>query len=319
MAVAAGLCAAALGTDTGGSVRIPSALCGCVGLKATNGRIDCGGLMFLSTTCDCVGPITRTAEDVALMLHVLAGSDDRDGDAADRPALDATVDDVPWEDVRLGVLREYFYEDNDSAVTTALKSALDRMASAGAGIVEVQADGLEELLRQATPTGFALVLPESVHLINRYLETADPPRDLAEILEELGPDVQAALGSQIGSDAAPVPGHVYFDAVNSFQPALRSAMEAALQDVDALVTPTTPLPAAPIGDDAETMLNGRTVETFNTFIRYTFPVNMAGLPAITVPAGTNDSGLPIGMQFIGPAWEEKTLLRLAHAWEALRT
>lgn len=311
VAVAAGLCAAALGTDTGGSIRIPSALCGCIGLKPTLGRVGRSGIMYLSTTLDCIGPITRTTDDAALLLQVLAGPDDRDPDAVDRPVPAYTTSGTPsWDEVSLGVPRTFFYDDNDRAVVDAMKAALDAMEAAGAELVEIAVEQLDGV----TPAGFAVALSESVHLFNRYLQTTESSAGVADVVGQFGPDVQAIMGSQVGPDAEPVPGYAYLDAIRSFRPAFQAGVEAALRDVDALVTPTTPLPAAPIGDDAETMLNGRMVDTFGTFVRYTLPANMAGNPAITVPVGTNDAGLPVGMQLIGHPWDEATLLGLARAW-----
>lgn len=311
VAVAAGLCAGALGTDTGGSIRIPSALCGCVGLKPTLGRVGRGGMMYLSSTFDCIGPITRSAEDAALMLAAIAGPDERDVEASDKAIPDYTPQTSGWEGIRLGVPRPFFYEDNDPAVADALEQALNKMAEAGAELVELSIDDVAA----AVPPGFAIVLTETIHLMNDYLSQVDPPLNVADILDQLGPDVAGVMGSQIGSEsAAPVPGYAYLDAVRTFRHAFQAQMAAALDGVDALVIPTTPLPAAPIGDDAETMLNGRMGDTFGTFVRYTFFVSIAGLPAITVPAGSNAAGLPIGMQFVGKPWHEATLLRLAHAW-----
>jgi Asp-tRNA(Asn)/Glu-tRNA(Gln) amidotransferase A subunit family amidase len=312
-AVAAGLCAGAIGTDTGGSIRIPSALCGCIGLKPTLGRVGRGGLMYLSSTCDCIGPITRSAEDAALILSAIAGADERDPGASTEavPAY-APLDTAGWEGVRLGVPRHFFYEGNDPAVAQAMGNALERMAGAGAEPVDVEVGGLEDVI----PAGFAIVLAETVHLLGAYLRQVEPPVNLADVLDQLGPDVREILGGQVGPEAAPIPGYVYLDAVRTFREAFQANMAAALRDVDALVIPTTPLPAAPIGDDAETMLNGQMVETFGTFIRYTFLVNIAGNPAITVPVGSSDTGLPIGMQFIGHPWQEAKLLHLAHAWES---
>ncbi|MFQ5593991.1 MAG: amidase [Anaerolineae bacterium] len=314
-AVAAGLCAGAIGTDTGGSIRIPAALCGCIGLKTTLGRVGRGGLMYLSSTFDCIGPIARSAEDAALILSTIAGADERDPDASTEPVpAYAPPDTTGWQGVRLGVPRHFFYEDNDPAVTQTVEEALETMAAAGAELVDVEVGGLEDVV----PAGFAVVLAETVHLLGAYLRQVAPPVTLADVLDQFGPDVQQILGSQIGPEATPIPGYAYLDAARTFREAFQTNMAAALRDVDALVTPTTPLPAAPIGDDAETMLNGRMVETFGTFIRYTFLVNMAGLPAITVPAGSSDTGLPVGMQFIGHPWQEARLLRLAHAWESQR-
>jgi Asp-tRNA(Asn)/Glu-tRNA(Gln) amidotransferase A subunit family amidase len=312
-AVAAGLCPAAIGTDTGGSIRIPAAVCGTVGLKPTLGRVGRGGLMYLATTFDCIGPITHTATDAALILQAIAGSDPRDAAASTETPPAFLPKGGSWRGVRLGVPRDFFYEDNDPAVTQAMEEALQKMEGAGAELVEVRLEGAEGIV----PAGFAIVLPESVHLINGYLRQLDSPLNLADILDQLGPEVGGILGSQVGAEgAAPIPGYVYLDAVRGFRTMFQANMAATLAGVDALVTPTTPLPASPIGEDAETMLNERMVETFGAFIRYTFLVNMAGNPALSVPVGKTETGLPLGLQFIGAHWAEAKLLQLGQTWLA---
>jgi len=313
IAAAAGLAAAAIGTDTGGSIRIPAALCGCVGLKPTWGRVGRGGLMYLSSTLDCIGPITRNAEDAALILAAIAGSagnDERDSDASTLPVPDYTPQETNWQGVRLGVPRSHFYQDNDPSVAQVLDAALGKMDAAGAELIDVAIDDIPG----SVPHGFAIVFAETIHLLGEYLCQLDPPLQIADILGQLGPDVAGVLGSQVGEDAAPMPAHAYLDAVRVFRPAFQAKLNAALQDIDALVVPATPIPAAPIGEDAETMVNGRMEQTFATFIRHTFFANIAGLPAVTVPAGKNAAGLPVGMQFVGKHWQESGLLKLARAW-----
>ncbi len=309
-AVVAGLCAAAIGTDTGGSIRIPAALCGAIGLKPTLGRVGRGGLIALSETCDCIGPITKTAEDAALVLQALIGPDERDPITASDATANFQPNTGSWQGVRLGIPRGLFYDDLDPAVTEVMDQALKQMENAGATLVEVRIDGLDGVV----PSGFAIVLSETVHLLGGYLGRLDPPLTIPDILDQLGPDVNAILGGQVGPEAQPIPGHVYLDSVNTFRSALTVSFLSALDRVDALVTPTVPLPAAPIGQDAEVSHNRQNAPTFLTYVRNTFPVSLAGLPALTVPVGHNETGLPLGMQFIGQPWQEAKLLQLGHNW-----
>jgi Asp-tRNA(Asn)/Glu-tRNA(Gln) amidotransferase A subunit family amidase len=315
-AVTAGLCCAAIGTDTGGSIRIPAALCGCVGLKPSLGRVGRGGLMYLSSTCDCIGPITRCVMDAAMMLEVMAGPDERDTVAPDFPVPKYASSFTPnWEEIRLGVPRSFFYEDNDPQVAEALETVLEKMEAAGVTLVETRVEGLDELV----PAGYSIVITEAIHLLGSYLEKLETPLKIANILDRLGPDLQSHFGDQVGSeDACPVPGYEYLDAVRTFRDAFKSKIRVTMAEVDALVTPTTPLPATPIGDDEKTLHNGRMVETFETFFRYTFFANLAGLPAITVPADVGESDLPIGVQFVGKPWGEAKLLNIAWMWESIR-
>ncbi|MEM7344840.1 MAG: amidase [Chloroflexota bacterium] len=311
-AVASGLCAGALGTDTGGSIRIPAALCGLVGLKPTVGRVGRGGLMYLSNTMDCIGPMTHTIEDAAFLLNAMTGIDSRDSAASVESAPHYTPDEADWRGIRLGIPCRFFYEDNAPEVAQAMEQALKHMEAAGAEIIEVDLDYDPENLR---PASSAIVLSETIHLLADYLQTLETPLTVAEILPHLGQDVAASLGSQVGfKTSSPIPGYAYLDALNKVRPKIQASFEQALADVDALVTPTTPLAAAPIGDDEETLLNERRVGTFGAFIRYTSPSNMTGFPALTVPLQATEEGLPLGLQFLGKPWREAKLLRLGHNW-----
>ena len=312
-AVASGFCAAAVGTDTGGSVRIPAALCGAVGLKPTLGRVGRGGMMYLSTTRDVIGPMTRTVEDAALLLAAMAGADPRD--------MDAEVKSAPnyarglgrgLRGVRIGVPRKYFYEENHPDVQRLTELALKEMERLGATLVEVEVKNLD----LALPTGFAIVLPEAIFAMETYLKQMDPQATIDKYLPQFGPDVQGILGGQKGTDKAkPVPGYAYLEAMNTNRPRVQAGFKEALAKVDALVTPTTPLPAAKIGEDAEVELLGKKVNTFFTFIKDCDPVSVAGYPALSVPAGWSADGLPVGIQIVGRPWEEGRILRIGYAYE----
>ncbi|MEW5724340.1 MAG: amidase, partial [Thermodesulfobacteriota bacterium] len=203
-AVAASLCAGALGTDTGGSVRIPAALCGVVGLKPTLGRVGRGGLMYLSHTRDVIGPITRTVADAALMLEVLAGPDPRDMDCQDLPV--PRYSDISQEGLkgrRFGLPRKYFGDPIDAPTAKSLEQAVTAIEGLGGQVSEVEVKHMD----LATPTGFSIVLAEVIYLMEDYLKAFDPEATVDKYLDQLGPDVKGALGSQKGTaDSKPVPG-----------------------------------------------------------------------------------------------------------------
>lgn len=312
-AVAAGLCAAALGSDTGGSIRIPSALCGCVGLKPSNGIVPREGLLQLSFTCDCIGPIARSVEDVELLISVIA-DDHNVGSQAPSDWTDAAGDRsyASWNGVSLGVPREYFCEDLHPAVMEVLSEALEKMGAAGAELVDLGILGMDQIVEP----GYAIVLPEAVYLISRYMEQLEHPVPWEEVLAGMSPKLREIFRGQLSPDSS-YSGHDYLQAVRRFRSGLRREVSTALDSVDALVVATTPLPAARIGEDDETMLNGRPVDTFETYFRNTFFANLVGTPAITVPAGTTDAGLPIGIQFVAREGDDHKLIDLGRRWEVL--
>jgi Asp-tRNA(Asn)/Glu-tRNA(Gln) amidotransferase A subunit family amidase len=321
-AVAARLCPAALGTDTGGSVRIPPALCGCVGLKPTLGRLPRGGMLGLSSSFDVPGPITRSVADAALLLTVLArgGADERDpdhrpdrGDLGGLDALGGAPSDLAG--LRVGVPQGYFTGDNDPEVDRVLGEVERLLAVAGAEMVPVVVPDVE----LATPTGFLVVVPETVVQMRHLLREAGVEAGLADVLDRFGPDLGAVLTAEVGPDARPVPAHAYAEALADTVPRIRRGFATALDGVDLLLTPTTPAPAVPIAEHVQMQHLGRAVDTFATFIRYTFCVSVAGLPAVSLPGGHTAEGLPIGVQLVGPAWGEPRLLRVAHAVEQLAT
>ena len=318
-AVSARLCSAAIGTDTGGSVRIPAALCGLVGLKPTLGRASRARMLGLSWSYDVLGPITRTVADAATLLRVVAsGPDPLDPFAADDPSggmLPETIDEggVSLKGVRIGIPDGYFAQDNTPDVDRVLAENYRLLEGAGAILVPVSVSDVE----LATQTGFLTVIPEDVVLTEEALRDAGVDGGLAANLQSFGADVRAALGSQVGPEAQPVPAFAYAEAMSRTVPAIRRGFADALAGVDVLLTATTPATAVPIAEDVEMQHNGRTVDTFETFIRYTFCISVAGLPAISVPGGVGQSGLPVGLQFVGAPWSEARLVEIALAHERL--
>ncbi len=311
-AVSARLCSAGLGTDTGGSVRIPSALCGCVGLKPTLGRLDNTGMMSLSWTCDVNGPITRSVADAALMLQIMSvrtAASPSDDDLASLPDL---VDDTAaLQGMKIGLVRGFFATDNDPAVDACVADVAQILERCGASIIEVTVPDIE----LGVPAGFSIVVPEAIILTEQYWRTVDEHLRIEDQLENFGADVKSVFAGERGATAQPIPAHVYLEALTDQRPRICRGFEHALSAVDLLLTPTTPIPAVPIDEDVELILNGEPAASFSTFIRYTFGVSLAGLPAISVPGGQTDGGLPIGVQFIGRAWSEAKLIQAAWAYE----
>lgn len=322
-AVAARLCAAAVGTDTGGSVRIPPALCGGVGFKPTLGRVSKGGMFCLSWTCDVNGPITRSVADAALLLELAAAGPDPRDPVTERSRGVPPLDDLAsqarspasLDGLRIGVANGYFASGNDREVDRVMDEVQRLLTGAGADLVEVTVPDVE----LATPAGFTIVVPEAVVLTEEYWKRADPSLTIEGQLHNCGLDVQAVFAGERGPDAQPVPAQDYLRARRATRKRVRAGFDDALRSVDVLLTPATPSPAVPIAESVEMTLEGEKVDTFTTFIKYLFCVSVAGLPAIAVPAGQTATGLPVGLQLVGREWDEGRLTRVAAAWEALVT
>lgn len=299
-AVAARLAPAGIGTDTGGSIRVPAALCGIVGFRPTTGRWPQRGIVPISHTRDTAGPMTRSVEDAALLDAVVTG---------ERPALAP----VALAGMRLGIPRAHFYDDLDHDIASATAAALARLEEAGAILVEADAGDVTELDRAA---GFPIALYEAVRDIALYLDDHAIAVDLGHVASQVAsPDVRALLEGALGSRR--VPEDAYRDALLIHRPALQRVYRALFTELNvaALIYPTTPLAAAPIGADATCELNGRPVPTFETFTRNTAPGSLAGIPGVSLPSGMSATGLPIGLALDAPAGADRNLLALAAAIE----
>jgi aspartyl-tRNA(Asn)/glutamyl-tRNA(Gln) amidotransferase subunit A len=298
VAVAAGLCAGALGTDTGGSVRIPAALCGIVGLKPTYGRVSRAGVIPLAWSLDHVGPMTRTVEDAALLLQVLAGRDPADPSTPAvpvpdyRPALQGGV-----RGLRLGVPKDLFFERLDPEVRAAVTAAARSLEGLGAVVEEIPLPKIQH----AGPASFAIIASEAMAYHEAYLRTR---------AGEYGEDVRARL-----TTGQFVLAHQYLKAQRARQ-VIRADVDGVLTRVDALLLPTTPIPA-PRPDEREVTVDGVTEDARWWLIRCTRPINVTGHPALSVPCGLTAAGLPIGLQVVGRAFDEATLLRIGHAFETV--
>ena len=302
-AVAARMAPVAMGTDTGGSVRIPAALCGVAGMRPTTGRYSQEGIVPISNTRDTAGPLARSVEDLALFDSVIAGT------AGDLP-------DVSLKGARIGVPRAHFYDNLDPDTARVADETLAALAAAGAVLIDADMPDVPKLDEAA---GFPIALYETVVELNRYLSESGLDLDFAGLADACAsPDVAGLLQGLATPDGA-IPEPVYREALTKTRPALQAAYADwfASNDVAAAIFPTTPLPAAPIGEDETVELNGARVPTFFTFIRNTGPSSVAGIPGVTLPAGLSAGGLPIGIELDGPAGSDRALLALAASVEAV--
>ncbi|MCE8007524.1 indoleacetamide hydrolase [Aestuariivita sp.] len=297
--VAAGIFPAGLGTDTGGSCRIPAALCGVIGFRPTTGRYDGDGIVPISHTRDTAGPLARSVRDIALLDAVLAGEDD-------------TLPEAGITEITLGVPRQMFFEDLDPVVERAVEAALSQLSSAGATLVEVS---LEPIWPHNEAFSFPVVFYEVMRDLPAYLAEHAPDVSFDTLVEGIGsPDVAGAIASQLGADA--MPEAAYRAAMDQHRPAMRQIYEQLFQDhaLDAIAFPTTPLPARPIGSDETVSLNGKDVPTFPTYIRNTDLASNIGAPGISLPCPVS-SGLPVGIEFDARPGRDRALLGLARAVE----
>jgi aspartyl-tRNA(Asn)/glutamyl-tRNA(Gln) amidotransferase subunit A len=298
-AIAAGMAAGSLGTDTGGSIRIPASLCGVVGLKPTYGRVSKAGVVPLSYLFDHPGPITRTVQDAALMLGAIAGYDPDDPATVRTPTEDYLAAlDGGVRGLRIGVPRSYFYEGLNPEVDAAVETALDVFRAEGASIVEVEIPRIEEVRGALMP----IFQMETQH----YHGPA-----LASRPDDFGPDLLAMLSTPAPSAA---------DIAAAFRACddLTAATRRVLEQVDVLVTPTTPEPAVLIGQEALER-NGGSETVTEIMVRCTLPFNVTRMPVLALPCGFTRAGLPIGMQIAGKPFDEATVLRAGHAYERATT
>ena len=311
-ATAAALCAASIGSDTGGSVRIPAALCNLVGLKPTLGRVGRTGLIYNSFSRDVIGPITRTVTDAAMMLEVMSGPDPADLECrARRVPRYAALLKVDLKGRSFGVPRNFFFDTIHSDVRRVFDEAVHEIQALGAKVKSVEVKHADLF-----PTGLNIVFPEFIYMLENYLAAFDPQATIDKYLDQIGPDVRSIIGGQKGRvDSKPVPGYVYVKMIRETRRKMITAMEQAMTGLDALLVPATAMPAAKIGEDAEADMEGKKVPTMVTYTRNANPFNMTGHPAITVPAGYSRTGLPIGLQIVGRLWQDDELLSLAYGFE----
>jgi aspartyl-tRNA(Asn)/glutamyl-tRNA(Gln) amidotransferase subunit A len=290
-AVAAGLCYAAIGTDTAGSIREPAALCGCVGIKPTYGRVSARGVIPLSWSLDHVGPLAACVADAAVVLRAIAGYDPLDVGSADVPVADyvSGLDDGV-KALRVGVPQPHFYDELDEEVRAAVEQALIVIRTLVAEVRDVRVEVSNDRTVQAAES---------------FAYHADYVARTPELYQ---PETLRRIRSGANISAAE-----YILRRRELEVKRRRAHDI-FAEVDLLVTPTMPIPAPAVADlkkDPEAL---RPAEL--TLLRNTRPFNVWGLPAISVPCGFTKRGLPIGLQIAGPPWQEDLVLRLAHAYES---
>ena len=295
-AVACGSAVLALGTDTGGSIRVPSSFCGTVGIKPTYGRVSRRGVLPLAWSLDHAGPIGRTVRDVALALEVMAGYDAQDAASADLPVPAMTGDgEGDLSGVRLGVPVNHFFDGIQPGVLSAVRAAIDALAEMGATVVEVAIPAVEH-----TVAAWLTILLAEAAAIHE--------RDLWSRPELYGEDVRLYL-----EQGALIPAASYLRA-QRVRAEIVAAFRRAMAGVDVLATPATAMTAPELGT-SELELGGAREELFHALARISAPFDVTGLPAISLPCGADERGLPVGLQLVGHAFEEPTILRIAHAYE----
>ncbi len=297
-ALASGIGFASVGTDTGGSIRIPAALCGIVGLKPTFGRVSSYGVVPLARSLDHTGPLARTVADAAIMLRVIAGRDPLDPTAAAKPVPDYRGSlRGGLRSVRLGWPREYFFERVDAEVKKAIEAAANQFEKLGAAIEEISLPNVSA--SDEPSTQIALAEANSYHELAGFF----PAR-----AAEYGEDVRKRL--EMGRSVRAVD---YLAALEARKKVVAD-FEAAFVRVDAILAPTVPVPAPPLGEKI-VKIGDEEESVRSALIRMNRPGNLAGLPAISIPCGFTRDGLPIGLQLMGRAWDEARLLRIACAYE----
>ncbi len=316
--VAADEAFAALGSDTGGSIRQPAALCGIVGLKPTYGRVSRFGLIAFASSLDQIGPFTKTVQDAALVLNAISGRDPQDSTSLDEPVPDHTaLLGRDLKGVRLGMPREYFIDGIDPQVDAAVRAAIRHYESLGAEIVEVSLPNTEH----AVGVYYIIATAEASANLARFdgVRYGHRAADATGLLdhygrtreEGFGPEVKRRiiLGTYVLSSG-------YYDAfylrAQKVRTLIRRDFSAAFEKVDALICPTSPEVAFKAGDRSDDPLKMYLADIF------TIATNLAGIPGISIPCGfadTEGKKLPIGLQLLGKPFQESQLLQIAHAYE----
>ncbi len=287
----------ATGTDTAGSVRIPSSMCNTVGLKPTYGRVSRAGVTSLSWSLDHPGPITRTVEDTALSLQVMAGFDPADRGSLDEPVPDyAEGLDQGVKGLRVGVPTNYFFDPVDPEVESAVRAAIEQLKSLGAVLVDVTVPMAEQII----PVEFGIMLPDA-SAYHRKMLRGNP--DLYT------PDVRMLL--ELG-ELVTATDYLQAQRVRTL---MQRAVAEMYQKIDVMISPTLPIPAARSGEEVTTWPDGTVEALVMAYTRFTSFANVTGLPTLNQPCGFTKAGLPIGMQISGRPLEEKTVLQAGMAYE----
>jgi aspartyl-tRNA(Asn)/glutamyl-tRNA(Gln) amidotransferase subunit A len=314
-AVAADMVVAALGSDTGGSIRQPASFCGVVGLMPTYGRVSRYGLIAFASSLDHVGPLTKTVKDAATILKTIAGRDPMDSTSADVPVPDYVAElEKPVRGLKLGVAKEYFGEGLDEEVRHAVEAAIDKLKSLDCEIVPVSLPHTP----YAIPTYYIIAPAEASSNLARYDGVrysfrAAGVKSLSEMYRRsrdqgFGAEVKRRI--MLGTYALSAG---YYDAyylkAQKVRTLLARDFEEAFRTVDAIITPTSPTPAFRLGEKSNDPLAMYLADI------YTVTADLAGIPGISIPCGETKEKLPVGLQILGKHFDESTLLRIAHAYE----
>lgn len=296
VAVATALCLGALGTDTGGSIRIPSSLCGIVGLKPTYGRVSRYGVYPLSWSQDHVGPMAKTVKDAAIVLGAIAGYDPRDPSSSPLPPSDyhAIREDV--RGIRAGVPSDYYFENCDPEVRDRVTKAVDILRDGGIVIEEVSIPHL----KHATTASSVILSAEAASQHENYLRGSQ--------VEDYGKDVRALLKTGIFITAT------QYVKAHRVRSVIHKELLKVFELVDVLLTPGLPIVAPELQQDS-VAIEGKRETVRSALTRLMRPYNLAGVPAIVVPCGFSSSGLPVALQIAGRPFEEGTILAVAQAYE----
>ncbi len=297
-AVAAGECLLGMGTDTGGSIRIPASVCGTVGLKPTYGRVSRAGITSLCWSLDHAGPLTRTVRDAALALQAVAGFDARDPGSAREPVPDFTRDlDAGVRGLTLGVPANYFFDDVDPEVEAAVREAIAVLEAQGAALREVEIPYAAQMMA----VEFGIVVPEASAYHQEMLrESGERYTDDVRVFLEAG---ETVLATQ------------YIKALR-VRTLVQQAFRRVFEGLDALVCPTLPTAAAEVGQQTFTFPSGAQKPVIDAWVGHSAPGNVTGLPALSLPCGATSAGLPIGLQVIGRPFDEAGVLRIGQAFES---
>jgi aspartyl-tRNA(Asn)/glutamyl-tRNA(Gln) amidotransferase subunit A len=292
---------AAMGSDTGGSIRIPAAYCGTVGLKPTSGRVSRFGVMPLDFSLDHMGPLTRTVRDAAVVLDAIAGHDERDDTSSRRPVEPYLPPaDANLRNVRIGVPENFFFERVDPEVASAVQRALHLAEPDGADLVPVRVPDIAAI----NTVGRVILLCEAAALLGHHLEMPEQAEHL------FGEDVRFLL-----EQGRLIPAADYINAQRQRR-VMQREFSGLWKQVDCLVTPTTPITAPPIGA-AMVEIAGQSEDARIASTRLCRAFNVLGVPAISIPCGVDSEGLPIGLQIVSKPFSEARLLHIAAGFEQI--
>jgi aspartyl-tRNA(Asn)/glutamyl-tRNA(Gln) amidotransferase subunit A len=306
VAVSSGMSLASVGTDTSGSIRVPSSLCGIIGLKPTYGRISNHGVMQLAPSIDHVGPLARSAWDIAAVLQIIAGYDKSDTSSAKVPVPNYLKEisssgtrnnNYSSKKIKIGIPKQFFFDVIEPKVMEIFRSFVDSLH--GCQITtgsDVDVDGTDKIFE----TWRAIRLSESAAIHNEWMVSRrnDYGEDVIRMLEK-GLEITAVE---------------YINALRKSRQEIKAALLKAMSEYDALLVPTTIIPA-PFLDQKESIIEGKTIEVYFSLSRLTTAFNITGLPAVNIPAGLVDSKLPIGIQLVGRPFDEARLLKIAYIYE----